>query len=415
MRLPVLLIILLYAILIATDVLIVNDFRKMSLLNFTRKAGKKAGIWWKVYLVFAILVVALLTVGICLPRRDVHSDITPNMWILYTVMSVVLAQIVYAIFSLLGFIPAIFRRTRWNTGLWIGLPLAGAFFVLIWWGALIGRRNFHVERQEISSPKLPEGFDGYTIAQISDLHLGTWGNDTSFVSNLVDSINALHPDLIVFTGDAVNRVYTEMLPHVAPLSRLSAPDGIYSILGNHDYGDYVHWESAGEKRANLDSLTSLQRSLGWILLDNTSTFIRNERGDSITIIGVGNWGEPPFTTYGDLNKAFQKDSLFNQDFKILLSHNPEHWNQVVSNSSNIDLTLSGHTHAMQMIFSAGGKRWSPAEYRYKYWGGLYSRQTPDGDISNIYVNIGAGEVGIPMRIGADPEITLFTLRKSVQK
>lgn len=410
MRLPVIMICLCYFILIVTDWLIIADLRKMSLYSKYLPLEKQRRVWWKIFLAFAIAVLVLLTVGICLPRKSADSGISAVMWILYSVLTVEFSQIVYSIFSLLGFIPQIFRKRRWNTGLWIGLPLGVMVFSMMWWGVLVGRREIQTVSVDISSPKIPESFNGYKIAQLSDLHLGTWGNDTTFISHLVDSVNSLKPDLIVFTGDLVNREYKEMLPFLAPLSRLKAPDGVISILGNHDYGDYVSWSSAQMKAANLDSLKKKQQEIGWRMLNNCTLYL-SRQNDSIAIIGVENWGEPPFTKYGDLNKAYPADSLYDGKFKILLSHNPEHWNQEVSKSSNINLTLSGHTHAMQSRISVGNWKWSPAQYRYPLWGGLYTRENSSEQLY-LYVNIGAGEVGIPMRIGAAPEITLFTLRKS---
>lgn len=409
MRLPVLMVVFCYVILIVTDLFIIHDFRTMSLYDKYRPLYKKRGKWWIAYTVFAILILAVLTVAICLPRRDMETDVTTTMWLLYIILTVIFAQLVYFIFSILGYIPAIFRKRRWNTGLWIGLPCGVLVFTMMWWGSLVGRNRIETEEITITSPRLPETFNGYKIAQISDLHLGTWGCDTTFIAKLVDHINALHPDLIVFTGDAVNRESHEFKPFIATLSRLKAPDGVLTILGNHDYGDYISWNSPEAKKANLDSLKSYQLQAGWQMIDNTHLAIPNERGDSIIIIGVGNWGEPPFTKYGDLRQAYPDSLLTDNNFKILLSHNPVHWDTEVSKVSNIDLTLAGHTHAMQLMFSIGEWRWSPAQYRYPHWAGLYTDEI--NAESRLYVNIGAGEVGIPMRIGANPEITLITLRK----
>lgn len=414
MRTPGLLIFICYFLLIATDLLIIFDLRKLSIYNKFSPAGKKkSGPWRKIFAVFAVLVVALLTVAVCMPKRNVHTGITPTMWMLYTVLTVILSQGIYAACSLMGFIPALFRKPRWNTGLWVGLPLGILVFSMMWWGVLIGRYRIRTVEVEISSPRLPASFEGYRIAQISDLHVGTWNGDTTFVAKLVDKVNSLRPDLIVFTGDIVNREAGELQPFMQPLSRLSAPDGVLTILGNHDYGDYVSWDSPAEKAANLDSLKAYQSRMGWRMLDNAHASIVNAKGDSIVVIGVGNWGEPPFTQYGDLRKAYP--AVNDDNFKVLLSHNPEHWNREVSRISNIDLTLAGHTHAMQIMFSLGGWKWSPAKYRYDQWGGLYSRDNSEGVTTSVYVNIGAGEVGIPMRIGADPEITLFTLHCARQE
>lgn len=239
-------------------------------------------------------------------------------------------------------------------------------------------------------------------------------NDTSFVADLVDRVNSLHPDLIVFTGDIVNRKTDEIEPFLHTLSRLSAPDGVFSILGNHDYGDYVDWKDPADREENNRRLAHYQDSIGWTLLNNERRYI--VRGnDSITLIGVENWGDPPFPVYGSLEKALSasRDSLYHQNdsrFKVLLTHNPEHWNQEVSHSTNIDLTLTGHTHAMQMMISLGNWKWSPAKYRYEQWGGLYERLNDRGRTVRMYVNIGSGEVGMPSRLlSAYPEITLLRL------
>lgn len=217
-------------------------------------------------------------------------------------------------------------------------------------------------------------------------------------------INAQHADLVVVTGDIVNRKTDEINPFIPTLRQIKAKDGVISILGNHDYGDYYKWSSAADKKANLDRLVSIQRdSLGWTLLLNEHIFLR-QGGDSIAVIGVENWGEPPFPTYGDLGKAYP--DVNDSRFKLLLTHNPKHWESIVSKQSNIDLTLSGHTHAMQMMLSVAGIKLSPSVWKYQHWQGLSNE---DGKM--LYVNIGTGEVGIPMRIGATPEITVFTLKR----
>lgn len=411
MRFPILLIIICYFLLIATDLLIINDMKKMSLYSKCRPLNKKPGFWWKVYAVFSVLVLALLTVAVCMPKRNLHTGITPTMWMLYVVLTVELAQSIYGSWSLIGYIPRFIGGRRWNVGLWIGLPLGILLFSMMWWGVLVGRHRIQTVEVEISSPRLPASFEGYRIVQISDLHVGTWGKDTSFISRLVDKVNDLKPDLIVFTGDIVNRLSDELVPFINPLSRLHAQDGVLTVLGNHDYGDYVSWENQEEKRRNLERLKAYEKKMGWRLLDNSHAVIRKANGDSIIAIGVGNWGEPPFSQYGDLKKAYPENRLNDSNFKVLLSHNPEHWNREVSHISNIDLTLSGHTHAMQIMFKLGNFRWSPSEYRYDQWAGMYGRENLQGLPTYVYVNIGAGEVGVPLRIGADPEITLFILHR----
>lgn len=412
MRLPVVMIIVSYLLLILTDWMILSDLRSLSVYSkYKPTEMKKRRVWWKVYGVFALLILAVLTVAICMPRTDESKDITAVMWLLYIVLSVLFSQIAYCIFSLLGFIPVLFKRRRWNTGLWVGLPLGVLIFSMMWWGALIGRNKIEINYVEISSPKIPDGFNGYRIAQISDLHVGTWGHDPRFLERLVDSVNNLHPDIILFTGDIVNRKADELRPFVNTLAELKAPDGVFSVLGNHDYGDYVAWKNEAHRVSNLNSLKDMEKEMGWQMLDNRHVFLRSEAGDSIALIGVGNWGEPPFSQYGDLKKAYSGRSLKDENFKILLSHNPEHWNREVSKTTNIDLTLAGHTHAMQIMFEVGNWRMSPSQWKYDQWGGLYERHNDAGEATKVYVNIGAGEVGMPMRIGATPEVTLFTLKR----
>ena len=408
MRLPILMLIVSYTLIIITDIIIIKDLRVLSLFCKYKPKDKKPGVWWKIYLVFSLTIFSILTVAICLPRRDANIGITTPMWLLYIVISVLVAQIVYSIVSICGLLPTLFKKPRWNTGLWIGLPLSILFLSMMWWGVFVGRHIIQTNQVLISSSKLPRSFNNYKIAQISDLHVGTWGNDTTFISTLVDSVNNLQPDLILFTGDIVNRTADELKPFLHTLSRLKARDGVLSVLGNHDYGDYTNWNSYEDKKNNLDSLKEYQKLMGWRLLNNTHLTITSSEGDSIIIIGVENWGEPPFSKYGDLKKAYPAQCLADENFKILMSHNPEHWNQEVSQISNIDLTLAGHTHAMQIMFSMGNYRWSPSAYKYDQWGGLYSRNK-NGFSTKIYVNIGAGEVGMPMRIGAPAEITLLTL------
>lgn len=307
-------------------------------------------------------------------------------------------------------------RTVFGICEWSGVVCAIVIFAVIWIGVYYGRNNIQVVRQEIVSSRLPQGFDGYRIVQFSDLHLGGFGKDTVFVSRMVDSINALKPDVIVFTGDLVTRETMEMAPFLKVLRRLKARDGVYSVLGNHDYGDYRDWGSIGEKEQNLALLNAWQRQIGWKLLNNENVVLRHAN-DSIYLIGVENWGEPPFSQYGKLPEASHtsgnRSLLRDSNFKVLLSHNPEHWGREVTRISNIDLTLAGHTHAMQIVLGSGKNRVSPASLKYGDWGGLVCGHSDDGTPMDLYINIGAGEVGLPSRmLQAYPEITEITLRRN---
>lgn len=368
----------------------------------------------RVHIVIALLCLFCALTVILVPLKALGS-ILPVMWTLYALLTIYVSKTVWMLVSLIGRLPFFSRGKTHTIFSKTGLCLGTIIFFVMWWGALVTPRQLEVTEVEIASERIPRGFDGFRIAQFSDAHVGTWGDDTSFIEKLVASINDLHPDVIFFTGDIVNRETGELEPFVEAFSRLSAPDGVYSILGNHDYGDYKVWPSDSDKADNMARLKNLQEGMGWTLLDNTHSFLRSGN-DSIALIGVGNWGEPPFHQYGDLRKAYPADSvsgngLNDGTFKILLSHNPEHWRQEVSKVSNIDLTLSGHTHAMQFMIDLFGYRWSPAEWRYEEWGGLYGKDGRDGEMY-IYVNIGCGEVGMPFRIGATPEITLITLHST---
>ena len=326
------------------------------------------------------------------------------MWFLYCYFSIYVPKYLFIIIDLLGKVPQLWHRRRIKGFAHAGITVAVLTFGLMWWGALVNRYRIEVKEIEFADPSMPSSFEGLTIAQISDLHTGSYGSDTTYVAKVVETVNALHPDIIVFTGDIVNRRSKELKPFVSTLSRLNAPLGVYSVLGNHDYGDYYAWDSAADKEANMQELYRMQHDMGWTLMNNSAhTF--HAGPDSLVLIGVENIGDPPFPIYGDLDKAYPGD-LADSAFKILLSHNPAHWVDDIAGSpdKNIALTLSGHTHAMQMeLFGL-----SPATFRYDTWGGMYA----DIDSTRrLYVNIGIGEVGVPARIGATPEITLFTLRR----
>lgn len=396
MRLP------LVQLLIAIVVNILVDIYIYKVLKHRLRSRVPARIQvWTALALFVMIVAA-----ICLPHTSSNSVLLAVMWMIYIYISVYFAKYVFVIIDLVARIPQLFKRKRlgWLSAV-ASVASAGVFAVFIW-ASLINRFHIDVNEAEIEISGLPAEFDGYRIAQISDLHVGTFGTDTAFVAALADRLNSLDADLIVFTGDIVNSRAAELLPHVKPLSRLSAPDGVLSILGNHDYGDYASWPDADAKRSNMELMKSLQKEMGWRLLLNESVTVR--RGaDSIAVIGVENIGDPPFPVYGSLSRAYPR--LSDSVVKILLTHNPAHWVDSIASSPeiNIPLSLAGHTHAMQ--FEVFG--WSPAKYRYPTWGGLYA----DDDRSHqLYVNIGTGTVGFPARVGATPEITLFTLKKAKQ-
>ncbi len=352
----------------------------------------------------ALGLALLFVVAIILPARSGGSgELLTKMWLLFGYFSIYIPKYVAVLFDLIGGIPRWFHKRRIPGMSWAGVVVAVILFLSFWWGALINRYSIDVKDVDVDIPGLGEEFEGFRVAQFSDLHLCTFGSDTTFPSKLVDKINSLHPDVIVFTGDIVNRQSDEFKPFVETLSRLSAPFGVYAILGNHDYGDYREWHSAAEKEANMRELYADYDATGMKLLRNQTVWLR-KGNDSIALIGVENIGDHPFPVYGSLTKAYP--SLGDSATKILLTHNPAHWVDSIKNHSdiNVQLALSGHTHAMQVeLFGL-----SPAALRYPTWGGLYVDDSSD---HKLYVNIGAGEVGVPMRIGATPEVTLITLRR----
>lgn len=277
-------------------------------------------------------------------------------------------------------------------------------------GYFYGSRHFVVKEQTIEFDSLPEAFDGYRICQFSDFHSMAFhcGHEAD-VQEVVDLINAQHCDLIVFTGDLVTVQAKELDGFMEQLSQLSAPDGVMSIMGNHDYALYQRKLSKAQRRADIKDLYKRQRDMGWKLLLNENTTIR--RGDdSIVVIGVENDGTPPhFPQFADMKKAM--DGVGDKSFQVMLSHDPTHWRRTIISETNIDLTLSGHTHAGQFILFG----WSPVRMVYREWSGLYDnvKTTAEGYRITQYLHIsnGVGCVPVPFRIGAWPEINVITLKK----
>ncbi len=357
----------------------------------------------RLQLVSAVLLYMALIVGVSMPRRSGDDgSLLFIMWVLFGYMTFIMPKLVFVVVDAVALLPVLWHGRRWR---WLSLTggvIAIVAFLAMWWGALVNRFRVDVREVDFEFPHLPAAFDGFKIVQISDLHVGTYGDDDRFVRKLVGVINGLHPDAVMFTGDIVNRHSSELIPFVDALSGIEAPYGVFSILGNHDYGDYADWPSEADKAADVTALCAMQESMGWKLLLNQTEFMHSGR-DSIAVIGVENIGDPPFRIYGSLHKAYP--AVGDSVSKILLSHNPAHWTDSIAGHDdvNIALTLSGHTHAMQ-IEVAG---MSPAALRYATWGGMYG---DEAGRHALYVNIGAGTVGMPMRLGATPEITLITLK-----
>ena len=287
------------------------------------------------------------------------------------------------------------------------LSITGAFITLIFTlivlqGIIIGRTNYKVEHVSLVFPELPKSFEGIKIAQISDMHLGSFG-DSLDVRKGIDILMNEKPDIIVFTGDLVNNESEEAVAMLPELSRLHAPLGMYSILGNHDVGDYRRWKTIEEKNTNLKLLLETEKKAGFkVLIDEN--FMIKKGMDSICIIGVNSWGKPPFKDYGNIDKAMTNAT--NAPFKILLTHNPSHWDHKIVRKTDIQLSLSGHTHAMQFGINCCGIFWCPLKWMYPHWAGLYNEGK-----QYLYVNRGFGFLGFPGRIGMTPEITIIELKR----
>ena len=295
---------------------------------------------------------------------------------------------------------------RWAKRRWAALcafVVAALVFGVMWWGAIVTPGTLEVHEVELEFDRLPQAFDGYRIVQWSDAHLGTYGGRRAIVERQIETINSLHPNMICFTGDLVSRETSEALPYRDLLASLHAPDGVFSVLGNHDYDNYVTWDDEQAKLADRKALCDLQTEAGWRLLNDDYALIK--RGDAqLVLIGTENFGDRVGEKRGSLVRAY--GGLNDQNFKIQLQHNPYAWRANTLTNSNIDLMLAGHTHAWQFMIKLGDWRWSPASMHYPEWGGAYN----EGG-RWLYVNIGTGMVGPPMRIGATPEITVITLKK----
>ena len=365
-----------------------------------KRRGYRWAMWFNVLL--ALLSAGLvISIGLLPMSRatTTNSTFVTCQYMLYTFFAIIvpkaLGMVVYGIGRW-------FKR-RWAAG--CAFAVAALVFGVMWWGALITPSTLEVREVELEFDRLPDAFDGYRIVQWSDAHLGTYNGHTAIVENQINTINSLHPDMICFTGDLVSRETNEAEPYREILSRLHAPDGVFSVLGNHDYDDYVKWDDENDKVADRKALCDLQTGIGWRLLNDDYVLIKRDSAQ-IVLIGTENYGDRVGEKRGSLVKAYS--GLKDGNFKIQLQHNPYAWRANTLTNSNIDLMLAGHTHAWQIMLTLGNWRWSPACLHYPEWGGAYN----EGD-RWLYVNIGTGMVGPPMRIGATPEITVITLKKKV--
>ena len=284
---------------------------------------------------------------------------------------------------------------------WLGIGIGGGLFSTLIYG-FSNKYNYDVKRIQLSFDNLPPAFKGLKIVQISDVHSGSFTNKQA-VNKGIDKMLNENADLILFTGDLVNDRATEMADYMDVFNRLKAPMGVYSTLGNHDYGDYVHWESDEAKKNNVEHVKQIHAQLGWRLLMNEHVVLE-KGGQQIALLGIENWSaKARFPKHGKMKEAYAGTEKY--PFKILMSHDPSHWDaQVRTDYPDIDLALAGHTHGMQFGIELPWFKWSPVQYVYKQWAGLYEEGK-----QKLYVNRGYGFIGYPGRVGIMPEITVIEL------
>jgi len=285
----------------------------------------------------------------------------------------------------------------------VGLLSGFLPFLVIVYGVFIAIHKFKVHHHTIKYNNLPKAFDGLKIVQLSDLHLGSFNYRYHKLEQAIEKVNHLQPDYIFITGDLVNNFAWELNGWDKVFQKLEAKKGKYTVLGNHDYGDYSQWKSSEAKQENFEAIKQFYKNIGFNLLLNEAEIISVNKAQ-IAIVGVENWGKPPFKQYGDLEKALK--NVMDIPFKILLSHDPTHWKEEVIDKTDVLLTLSGHTHGMQAAFKYKDFEWSPIKYKFEHWAGLYKHKQ-----QYLYVNRGLGWLGFPGRLGMRPEITCITLKK----
>ncbi|ASU34950.1 metallophosphoesterase [Mucilaginibacter xinganensis] len=364
------------------------------------RAADYLWIYWVIDLLLMGGLAAVIFV-----RRGSQMQQTLITWVIGLMLLAFIPRLLAVPVLLIEDLSRLFRgfppRELWVSELAFGV--AAVMFLVVLFGITRGRHFYRLRRETIWFPDLPEAFDGFTITQITDVHSGSFTNAAGVQKGL-DLVNDQQSDVILFTGDLVNNKASEMDQWIPAFAGLKAPTGKFSILGNHDYGDYIQWESAEAKHANLKRLKQVHSEIGFrLLLDEAVTLKKDDQ--SIELIGVENWGKGGFHKYGDLEKATA--SVPGDAFKVLMSHDPSHWEGVtLEHDQHIHLTLSGHTHGMQFGIDFLGFKWSPVQYVYKQWAGLYQNAG-----RYLYVNRGFGFLGLKGRIGMWPEVAVITLKR----
>lgn len=395
-------------VLLCLAILIVDVFAFYWLQSITNLISS-SGLVTAIHIVFWVFTIGLISAILTLKVRLDHINPTRKQLLvssLYglTVSSFIPKLIFVIIITILHLTNYVFSEKE---SLFV-IPLIGLLsgflpFFVIAFGVVKTIYRFKIHHIKIKLNTLSKSFNGLKIIQISDLHIGSFNYRYPILERAIALINELEPDIVVFTGDLVNNYAWELRGWDTVFNKLIVKKGKYAVLGNHDYGDYSKWESEEAKQENFEAIKEFYNKTGFKLLLNEAEVII-ENNNQIAVVGVENWGNPPFKQYGDLKKALQNVSHI--PLKILLSHDPSHWSEEVLHKTDIALTLSGHTHGMQAGINLGRKKWSPIKYKVKHWAGLYKEKK-----QYLYVNRGLGWLGFPGRIGMRPEITCIELEK----
>ena len=376
------------------------------LFIFLRLKKKNLGLFVQILSLLPAFIFLSFLAWLKLGKVNFHESYQLKIiiWMNYAFLLIYIPKLIYVIFYFLNYlINSIFKK-KYKLLTRVGLVLGVFVIVNLLIGAFYTPYNFQLKKTNVYIKNLPASFDGYKIIQISDIHLGSWDKNFKILETVIQMINSQNADIILFSGDLVNNFSEETIGWDKYFIQLKSKSGNFAVLGNHDYGDYSFWVSKKDKQANLDRIKQAIHDFGFkLLLNENKTLYKGS--DSISLIGVENWGKPPFPKYGNLNKALS--GISENTIQILITHDPSHWEAEVVGKQNIALTFSGHTHAAQMGIKIGQILHSPSSFIYKQFDGLYEKNN-----QFIYVNRGLGFIGLPLRIGVPPEISLITLKKA---
>lgn len=361
----------------------------------------RSAVWWAHLLLWLPTIVAVAMMAAFRFQLLPFSKMDIFMALLFCIA---LPQVFFLVFSVVGKLLSLFWQPALTIGNSLGIGIGAVVSAAMLFGLTCGWKQLNIRHIDLSFDNLPQAFEGYRIAQLSDLHVGSYGTNPAFLQQVVQRVNNEQADLIVFTGDIINTQSDEVTPFESTLTGLHAQDGVMSVLGNHDYCLYGFGKRSDDPREGAIEVVQAERRMGWDLLLNEHRFIRRGN-DSIAVIGVENTGKPPFPKIGDLHGAMQ--GVPEDLFTILLSHDPSHWRMQVLPETHIPLMLAGHTHAAQLKIGS----WSPSAWLYDEWSGLYEEKTKsqkNKTTQQLYVSEGTGG-SIPFRLGATPEVIIFTL------